>query len=120
MTVPERSLRNGDARWVDGASVRSSATLIDGEEARVLLRRVLVVLGTDIPDEARLDGSDYEDAAQSIRPWVVGVASVADRFSDDSRPDHVHAVERPHDRTSGALRQGVDDEKTFFPLPTLG
>jgi hypothetical protein len=45
---------------------------------------------------------------------------VAGSCSDDSRPDHVHAVERPNERTRGAPRQGVGDEKASFPSPTHG
>jgi hypothetical protein len=46
---------------------------------------------------------------------VGGMESIGGRHpSDDSRPDHIHAVARPNERTRRALRQGVDDRKKLF------
>jgi hypothetical protein len=53
--------------------------------------------GRVYPDEERLDGVDDEKCAWPIRLWVAWRPSVADTPSDDSRPDHVHAVERPNE-----------------------
>lgn len=48
---------------------------------------------------------------------VGGLERIGGRHpSDNSRPDHVHAVALPNERTRGAPRQKVDDgEKTFSP-----
>ena len=46
---------------------------------------------------------------------VGGLESIGGRYpSDDSRPDYIQALERPNERTRGALRQGVDDGKELF------
>jgi hypothetical protein len=114
MTVLERSPRSSNGRLQDGAGTRRSAMPTDGEDGQVSSRGSLAVHGEAYPNEARPDGPDDGEAARSIRPWVVEVSSVVDSCSDDSRPDHVHAEERPHEHPKRALRQGVEDGKKLW------
>jgi hypothetical protein len=60
MTVLERSPRSGDARWVDGACARSSATPTDGEDGQVSSRGPRVVRGGVAPMK------------QALVDWIMG------------------------------------------------
>jgi hypothetical protein len=101
-TVLERSPKGGDARCVDGARSRRSATPTDGKGGQVSSRGPWLIPGEGYSDEERLVVMDDAGSSQSSRPWVAK-PSVADTPSDDSGPDHAHAIERPNDRTSGVL-----------------